>query len=338
MIIIDGHYFDGQRPIGLKAKITFKNEEISLLLENTEEPLLIKNLKISPRVGSADRFISLDNGAQFACADHPYFDSLPQVMFSEGPVAWLEERWYIALISIAIILSALLVGYFFALPVAAEQIVAQIPKNTEHTLGKEALSWLDKRGWLKPTNLDMKQTQTIDNGFKKLTMNLRWKEYYRLEYRSSKLFGPNAFALPGGIIVITDDMVKSAYNVEEVLAVLAHEIGHVELRHAMKSVLQNSVVAATTATLTSDAASLSAAVSGLPTILVQTKYSREFETAADEYAFQLLKKNNYSPKSFASIMERLSDKYDKDDSTFSYISTHPATAERVQRARNAAIN
>jgi len=150
------------------------------------------------------------------------------------------------------------------------------------------------------------------------------------------MFGPNALALPGGIIVITDDMVKAAEATEEVLAVLAHEIGHVELRHTMRSVLQNSVVAAAAAAVTSDAASLSVAVASLPLLVAQTKYSRKFEAAADEYAFSLLKQKGYSPTAFASLMERLAKKYEKETGPFAYVSTHPVTAERVQRARNAA--
>jgi predicted Zn-dependent protease len=101
-------------------------------------------------------------------------------------------------------------------------------------------------------------------------------------------------------------------------------------------VLQNSVVATAAAAVTSDAASLSVAVSGLPALVAQTKYSREFEAAADEYGFRLLKQKGYSPMAFASLMERLAKKEGTETDPFSYVSTHPVTAERVQRARNAA--
>jgi len=84
------------------------------------------------------------------------------------------------------------------------------------------------------------------------------------------------------------------------------------------------------------AASLSVAVASLPTLLAQTKYSRGFEAAADEYAFRLLKQKGYSPAAFASLMERLAKKHEKDTGAFAYTSTHPVTAERVQHARDAA--
>jgi predicted Zn-dependent protease len=90
------------------------------------------------------------------------------------------------------------------------------------------------------------------------------------------------------------------------------------------------------ATVTSDAASLSVAVAGLPALLAQNKYSREFETAADDYAFRLLKKRNYSPASFASLMERLAEKHENKRQISTFVSTHPVTEERVKRARAAA--
>jgi hypothetical protein len=161
------------------------------------------------------------------------------------------------------------------------------------------------------------------------------KDYYQLEFRSGKGFGPNAFALPGGLIVITDDMVKAASTTEEVMAVLAHEIGHVELRHTLRSVLQQSVIGVAVATLTSDAASLGVAVAGLPMLVARTKYSREFEAAADKYAFQLLKQKGYSPADFASLMERL-EKHTKQPGIFAFISSHPVTSERIQHAIAAA--
>ncbi len=175
----------------------------------------------------------------------------------------------------------------------------------------------------------------LSSGFYQLCKDLPLDPYYVLEFRAGAVLGPNAFAFPGGIVIITDEMVQLAENTEEVLAVLAHEIAHVELRHTMRSVLQNSAIGLIVATVTSDAASLGAAVTALPMILAQTKYSRDFETAADDYAFRLLKQKGYSPIAFASLMERLAEEHGDAMDGFAWISTHPVTSERVMNARNA---
>lgn len=336
MIAFEGHYFDGWQPIGVPARMDFFDREATLAAGPISERHATFDLKVSPRIGSTDRFITLPNGAQFACADHAFFDSLPQESPSEGPVAWLEERWGVALACVVIVICTLLAGYFFGLPAAAERIAARIPMETEQALGRQALTWLDEREWFNPTKLDFDTRKTITDGFDRLRSDLPLRDYHHLEFRSGAAFGPNALALPGGIIVITDDMAKAAATTEEVLAVLAHEIGHVELRHTMRSVLQNSVVAAAAATVTADAASLSVAIATLPALVAQMKYSREFEAAADDYAFRLLKQKGYSPTAFASLMERLAKRAGEETGPLAYVSTHPVTAERVQRARNAA--
>lgn len=336
MITLEGHYYDGRQPIDVMAKMEFGGPEAILTAGQTSERFANNSLKVSPRIGKADRFIALPDGGQFQCADHIFLDSLPQASSSEGPVAWLESRWGVALAGVVIIACILLVGYFFGLPVAAERLAGSIPVETEHALGREALGWLDKKGWFTPTGLDHIKQDNIRAGFDELRSDLPLKNYYQLEFRASKIVGANAFALPGGVIVITDDMVKAAESEEEVLAVLAHEIGHVELRHTMRSVLQNSAIAVVAATVTSDAATLSGAVAGLPVLFAQTKYSREFETAADEFAFKLLRRKGHSPAAFASIMERLAKKHEQEERAFAFVSTHPITAERVKRARAAA--
>lgn len=335
-ITVEGRCFDGQQPIAVPAVLVFSGREALLTASQITERYDILQMTVSPRSGRSDRFIVMPDGRQFQCGDDPFLDSLPQESRSGGLVARLEERWSIALAGVAIIVSIVLAGYFYGLPAAAERIAARIPVKTERIIGEQALTWLDSNEWFRPSHLEGKERERIRKGFEELIRDLPMKNHYRLEFRDAGVIGPNAFALPGGTIVITDDMVKEAESLEEVLAVLAHEIGHVELRHTMRSILQSSAVAAVAATITADAASLSVAVAGLPAMLAQTKYSRGFEIEADEYAFRLLKQRGHSPAAFATFMERLGKNRKEEERDLSFISTHPVTAERVDRARTAA--
>jgi predicted Zn-dependent protease len=337
MMILEGQYFDGRQPIGVPATLELAGGEAKLTAGAVTACYAISRLGVSARTGTADRFIALPDGAQVLCADQAALDSLPQDSPTEGPAAWLEERWGVAVACVLTVGAILVVAYFVGLPAAAERIAARVPIATEQALGREALAWLDAHEWFQPTGLDAAARTPIAEGFDRLRADLPLHEHHRLEFRASKAIGPNAFALPGGIIVITDALVRETGSPEEVLAVLAHEIGHVELRHAMRGVIQNSVVAAVAAMVTADAASLNVAIAGLPTLLAQAKYSRKFEADADEYAFRLLRQKGYSPAAFATFLERLS-RADLQEAMgpFSYISTHPVTLDRVQRARAAA--
>jgi Zn-dependent protease with chaperone function len=336
MTILEGHYYNGRQPVAVDARMEFSGGAAGLFAGSVSANYAADRLKVSPSTGTTDRFIDLPDGGQFQCPDHTLLNTLPQSSPSEGPVAWLEARWGVAVAGVALVACILLIGYFFGLPAAAARIAERIPIETEEVVGRQALAWLDAQRWFKPTKLDAAKQKSIRDGFDRLRSDLPLKDHYRLEFRSSHAIGANAFALPGGTIVITDDMVLMADTEEEVLAVLAHEIGHVELRHVMRSVLQDSVVAVAAAAVTSDAASLSAAVAGLPVLLARTKYSREFESAADAYAFALLKRKGYSAAAFAAIMERLAAKSGDGEGAFAYVSTHPVTEERVQRALDAA--
>lgn len=331
---LQGHHYDGRHPIRRAAILIIVGQEAELISAETTRRCAVSELRVSPRVARAERFIRLPSGDQFQCADDARLDGLPQEVSSEGAVAWLEARLGVALTCIAIIAAVVSAGYFYGLPIAARHIVARIPIDTERALGRDALAWLDGKEWFEPTHIDPDRQRRLHTGFAELTRGLPYEHSYRLEFRNSEFIGANAFALPGGIIVVTDALVILSASDEEVLAILAHEIGHVEHHHVMRHVVQSSVAGIVAAAITADAASLGLAVTALPVAVAQARYSRGFESEADEFAFQRLKQTQRSPAAFAAIMERL-DNSEK-ESRSDFLSSHPLTADRVARARAAA--
>ncbi|MFL6621907.1 MAG: M48 family metallopeptidase [Sulfurifustis sp.] len=332
-----GMFYDGRTPQGLPATLIWSGATVKVIGSTLAQTYPTNKLRVSPRVGKANRFVGLPDGTQLQCVDQPLLDRFPQEGRTEGVVAWLESRWQVAVACIAIVLGGLAAGYFYGLPAAAERIAAEVPIEYERTLGEHALSWLDEHEWFHPTELAAEEQDELRAGFARLTEELPVAPNLRLEFRNAPAIGANAFALPGGTIVITDQMIELADTTEEIQAVLAHEIGHVEKRHALRHILQDSAVAVVVATLTSDASTFTAAVSGLPALLAQANYSRAFEAEADAYAFDLLVRRRVSPEHFATMMERLSAARDPAaERRLSFLSTHPVTADRIARARAAA--
>jgi Zn-dependent protease with chaperone function len=154
--------------------------------------------------------------------------------------------------------------------------------------------------------------------------------------------GANAFALPSGDVVILDELIllDKNKNLYGVLGVLAHEKGHVVYRHALKGAIKTTVATAVIGYFTGDATFIA---STLPTLLVTTKYSREFEHEADVYAKNELKKLNISSKPLAELFKRLENytipskekNNTKKDDNFNidipeWVSTHPATEDRIE--------
>lgn len=334
---LQGYFYNGIQPLRQSARLEFVAGEAMLVWGEELRRYDTSSVRLSPRVGSADRFIALPDGGQFQCTDVPALDLLPQHSVTEGAVAWLEQRVGVAVASVVLSVALLVGGYKYGLPAAANHVAAKIPIETEQTLGKQALVWLDDNDWFQASELDQDTQDRIRWEFEDLYDDLPFAKHYQLEFRESEYIGANAFAMPGGTIVITDDMVNLAESDDEVLAILAHEIGHVELRHVMRHVLQDSAVAVAAATITGDAATLSVAVAGLPSVMAQAEYSRDFETEADDYAFQLLREHGMSAEAFATMMERIEGDCECEPGALDFLSTHPVTEERIERARAAAL-
>ena len=85
-------------------------------------------------------------------------------------------------------------------------------------------------------------------------------------------------------------------------------------------------------TITGNAVTLS--VAGLPSVVAQAEYSRDFEAEADDFAFALLRQHEMSPEAFATVTERIQAEYEP--GALDFLSTHPVTGERIERARAAA--
>ena len=177
----------------------------------------------------------------------------------------------------------------------------------------------------------------------------------RIEFRSGGQLGANAFALPGGTVVFTDELVRLASNREQLEAVYGHELGHLDRRHSLRRVAQNSLVTMAAIMITGDASATTDLIGTIPFILTDLAWTREFEREADDYALAYLRQRDLAPQHFADIMKRLecsqrstggkdldagkfdaclvSDIWsgDEDNEWSFYLFSHPPSAERIQR-------
>jgi Zn-dependent protease with chaperone function len=145
--------------------------------------------------------------------------------------------------------------------------------------------------------------------------------------------------LPGGIVVVTDELVRVLGNDAQISAMLAHEIEHVRHRHALRETLQAAGAAALVSAAAGDAVSITTLATTLPTLLLERGYSRAFEDEADTFAFANLKQVGIPRKACADALTALEQAHPASrvaassaDSTFDYLSTHPPTAQRIARA------
>src|SRR5262249_35098920 len=145
---------------------------------------------------------------------------------------------------------------------------------------------------------------------------------YELQFRDAPALGPNALALPSGTILVTDQLVKLAQRDEELMAVFAHEITHVEQRHAVRAALQDSGVGFLVGMLLGDVSSAATLGVSLPAVLAQAGYSRDFEREADRGAVAICRQQGWGTAPLRAMFERL-DKAEPSSVGRSWIASHP---------------
>lgn len=140
----------------------------------------------------------------------------------------------------------------------------------------------------------------------------------------------NAFAAPGGVVVVHSALLKEARSAEEVAGVLAHEIAHVELRHSMHQLARAAGLRLIVAALFGDYGTLG----GWAAQLGELKFSRDAEREADLRALDRLAETGIDPQGLLAFFETLSRQEGADGlRPPALFSTHPATAERIEALR-----
>jgi predicted Zn-dependent protease len=145
----------------------------------------------------------------------------------------------------------------------------------------------------------------------------------------------NAFALPGGYVVFFRGMIDAAISPNEIAAVLAHEVGHVENRDPTRHALRSAGSIGILGLLFGDFAG-GAAVLFLTEQLISASYSQGAESGADAFAYVALEDAGISPAALGDMFERLRDRYGDTDGIVSHFVSHPTLTSRIDRARAAA--
>ena len=334
MTEFDAVYYDGRSSARTPVRVRGYTLDIRIEAQGFSLNVPLAKVRVDSPVGGTRRLLHLPDGAQLQTDDHAAVDALfPRAHAFEGWVHRLERRWPHALAAVVVV--ALFAWWVVVdgLPRAAKLAAAFVPPAVEAELGEETLKFFEEK-LCRPSTLGAARQAQLQRRFAALIEGLDDDHSYRLLPRDCRGIGPNAVALPGGTVVITDALVKLAKNDDQVSAVLAHEIGHVRNRHSVRMALQAAGLAALAAAVFGDATSIVGLATTLPVALLQRGYSRDLETEADDYALVRMKEVGVPRKAFAEMMTLLQKEHEKRRGTKSsdYLSTHPATAKRIERA------
>lgn len=243
-----------------------------------------------------------------------------------GAAAWLERRWAVALVAVLLVGIAGSAAVRFGIPAAARHLAFSLPVQAQQALGRGTLETLDQM-LLTDSELPPADAARAQALFAEVRDRLAPQADYRLVLRHAPELGANALALPDGTVVLTDALVQLADDSDGLAAVMAHEIGHLEQRHALQAVLRGSALALLIGLATGDAGSLAGLAAAAPGLLIQAGYARGFELEADRWALRYMHEAGIDPRAFAALLRR----FEGSDQTglAAYLSTHPLTEDRI---------
>ena len=254
-------------------------------------------------------------------------------------VHWLEIFSLRRAIILSIILLIGLVFLRLMLTSATQLAVTIIPKKWEETIGQNT--------YIALTNIILNETELSSERISKLReesakmvfMNdLRGSEIF---FHKSQILGPNALAFAGGPIVVTDELVEILNDDDLVLAVIAHELAHIEQRHSLHQIFEIVGIATIASAILGSNNTLIEEASVVALDLWASKKSREFEKEADLIALEYLVNSGIEKKSFGRVIEKLTHHVCSVNSKInlndciereggSWFSSHPLGAERLR--------
>jgi predicted Zn-dependent protease len=225
-----------------------------------------------------------------------------------------------------------MLGIFLALPLLliavlfwqshniAGWVASHISIENEQKLGELAFKQAT-------AGLKLRQSGLDAAAIKEMGTRLTKGSKYSYQWHVAEDAAINAFAVPGGYVVVNSGLIQAADTAEEVAGVLAHEVQHIELRHTLKNMVHSLGLRAALALALGDISG--SALGDAAATLGELKFSRDLESEADKLGLAALKQAGIAPQGMVTFFSKLH-KQEQGVTPPALLSTHPASEERMQ--------
>ncbi|PST87749.1 hypothetical protein C9I91_18935 [Photobacterium jeanii] len=301
----------------------------------------VDDLTLSPPLGRLPAKLDFPDGSQFIADESAQL----QQAFRNPRGAWLHKlERHFPLIGVSFVALFLCGVLFFryGMPWLTAGVVQVLPPQVAEIVGEQVLDTLDHH-LLESSQLPLAQQAEIKLRFVKMVAQLPPLPVEpQLHFRRWQA-GPNALALSDGSVIVFDSLVVLAQTPAQLDSILLHELGHIEHQHVMKSVVHSALLSASIAVVTGESTGLIDTFTGVGVFLASQGYSRDAEREADDYAaeYMLTLYGSTRPmiEMFALLAENIAASHHatkqdgelSDDGAPTWLSTHPALSERIER-------
>ena len=327
-MLIEALLYDGKSSKEYEVVIEFTFGR-RVLIPSHEINVSLEDVRIESRLGNTPRVLNFPNGVRCKSREN---DKIDQVLrdfgISKSKAYKIESSWALTVGSVLITIGFIWFMLTAGASYTATALASILPQSSLNQVSEISMNQLEEH-YLNPSKLSKEEKSIIQKHFDLL---VKGEPNYQLHFRSSPQIGPNAFALPSGDIVLTDELVALSRDHEfrDILGVLAHEKGHVVKKHSLRMAIKTGVAGVIIGYVTGDVSIIATTV---PTILINSSYSREFEREADAHAVKELEKMKISTKYMAELFEALAQEYESSESNSSIMgmmASHPLTSERIK--------
>lgn len=307
-LYLDSVWFDGRSPRAHPVRLLVNRGEllVQAVSGEFEHRHSLSAVRWPEHRRYGGRQAELPDGSLIQHTDAPQWDAWWQAQgMKRGRVDGWMQSWRASALALLGTVAFMAAAWLWGVPVLSTVLVQLVPASLEERIGRESYEQLSEL-FLEPTELPEAQQVAVRQRFEKAVQ----ASYpagdapaWTLSFHGSELLGANAFALPGGTIVMTDELVDMLDDrPDAVTGVLAHELGHVQHRDGLDMLVRASLVSALVGVVLGDASGFLAAV---PATLMTQSYSREAERAADGHAAWMLHSAGLSPAEMAVFFERI---------------------------------
>jgi beta-barrel assembly-enhancing protease len=331
--MLRGAYFDGEST--KPAKVEIKVTPLFLLVHlpgESEEVLKWEHDKIHIQEIPGSSKIAVNFG------DFPYqsievekedlFDVVgvvnplaPYLKSTQKRILSNTTKWLLSFL--LVLVSIGLIIYFLLIPVATNIMVSLIPIETEIELGKKMAESM-----LAEEKIDKEKSELLNQFYKSIKTSSKYP--IRISVVDSDI--KNAFAIPGGQIVVYTGLLNEMKHYPELVALLGHEKAHVDERHSLRSMAKSLGLYIVVSLVVQDVNGVMAVILENASKLQQLSYSREFENEADDLGLELVLKNKVDPKGMVALFRHL--KSDDGQTPPEFLSTHPDIDGRIRRLQD----
>jgi len=224
--------------------------------------------------------------------------------------------------------------YLWGIPAVAGLLAARVPVSWEERLGQAAVEQLTTS---RRPCIDREREEAIGEIVKRL-LDPQPKSPYTFRVIVVDDQTVNAFAVPGGQVVLLRGLVERARTPEELAGVLAHELQHVLKRHSTRLLLQHASTGLLLVAISGDITGAMAYGIESARVLGTLRYSRYLESEADIEGLRMLVAADVDPRGMIAFFETLRAAEEGSPAATRYLTSHPLAADRVEALKQAAAS